>query len=474
MQRRLRRPAGARGSVARAAIVVALATVFACEDASVPGPNERPEAPAISGPVVLIVVDTLRADHLGLLGHDRPTSPRLDAWARSGHVFERAFAPSPWTLPSMGSLLTGRWPAAHAAGVMIERAPRRRFGVLASRRRGIVSLAEHLAAAGLRTSAVVSNPYLGPQFGLDRGFDEYDAARLVDERMRRADAGVDAALGVLERQPDARFFLMLHLYDPHLRYDAPAPERGRFTKEVEGASLALPIEDVEALRTAAATLTPEDRRFVAAAYDEEIAFVDRQLERVRQALAARGWLEAAWIVLTSDHGEELFDHGGFEHGHALWQALLHVPLIVWGPGVEPGRSAAPVSLVDVAPTLLDALRLPADATADGVSLLPLLRGGTAPPPRTLLAEGMYYGGERKAIVRWPHKLVFNPRNGLRRLVDLERDPAEAKALGEAARATADDLQRELEAHIRRHAKPSSEAELDDELRRQLEALGYAQ
>ncbi|TMA36511.1 MAG: hypothetical protein E6J87_00440 [Deltaproteobacteria bacterium] len=179
-------------------------------------PTSRPDSAAI------IVVDTLRADHLGFYGYSRPTSPALDALAAQGLVFERAYSTSPWTLPSFGSLLTGRPPSEHLAGLRVTVDGVPSFTPLS---KAMPTLAELLGIHYWATGAVVNNAFLTARSGIARGFDHYD----YDESDRRADASVDAALAWLAGRGDQHFFLLLHLFDPHLPYDAPPPFRDRFT-----------------------------------------------------------------------------------------------------------------------------------------------------------------------------------------------------------------------------------------------------
>ncbi len=173
-------------------------------------PAARPES------AVIIVVDTLRADHLGLYGYARPTSPEIDARAASGLVFDHAYSTSPWTLPSFGSLFTGHWPSEHLAGLRVSVEGANSFTPLVPT---FPTLAELLSVRYWATGAVVNNPFLAAGSGIERGFDRYDYA----DAQRRADASVDAALAWLAGRGDQRFFLVLHLFDPHLPYDAPPP-----------------------------------------------------------------------------------------------------------------------------------------------------------------------------------------------------------------------------------------------------------
>ena len=429
--------------------------------------------------VVLIVVDTLRADHLGLYGYDRPTSPNLDAWAADGRVFEHAFAPSPWTLPSFSSLYTGRWPLVHQGGLATEEsAGDGQTPLFLGPDADLPTVAETLQDAAVRTLAVATNPLLAASFGMARGFDRYDldlgpsggSSPRAEEVVRRALALVDEVKG----QP---FFLVVHLFDPHASYDAPPPFRHTFTASMQSV-FTLPVEDVLDIRRRSRELAPQDRAFVAAAYDEEIAYTDAQLGVLRDGLAARGVLETSLIIFTADHGEELFEHGSFLHGHAMWQELLHVPLVVWGPGVAPGREPVPVSLVDIAPTVLEGVGLASPSPFDGRSLWPTLSAGVPLPTRPLFSEGVMSGSKpQSAVVDWPRKLIVNHQDGLIEAFDLVQDPHERTNLAGEARATTG----ALIAHLCRHQQTAQgidratdhlPAAPDPAVLERLRALGY--
>ncbi len=416
--------------------------------------------------MVVIVVDTLRADHLGAYGYREATSSALDARVPRGAIFERAFAPSSWTLPSFASLYTGVWPPGH--GVGREPGAEDRYTALSERARVLAAI---LAERGFSTAAIANNPFLHPGFGLARGFETYRYVYGNLLHQPRASQIAWAGLRWLdERDPSRRFLLVLHFFDPHLTYDPHPSVRGAFTSGYRG-PLELPVRGFGDANATWAPADPEDRRFVSGAYDEEVLFVDRQLEHFLAGLEERGLADETLVVLTADHGEELFDHGGFEHGHSLHQELLHVPLVVWGPGVQPGRIDAPVSLVDVLPTLLDALGLPAISGIDGVSLWPLLSRRAPLGARPIVAEGTLHGPERRALVRWPWKLVETD-GGASRLFDLERDPGERSDLAEAEPERVRALAAELD-RLRAGARPDAAApEIDDGTRRDLSALGY--
>ncbi|HVR28382.1 MAG TPA: sulfatase [Thermoanaerobaculia bacterium] len=428
-------------------------------------------------PIVLVVVDTLRADGLGVYGYGRATSSLLDGWARQGAVFDRAFTTSPWTLPSVGSLFTGRYPASHGSGrAKIALPSGRSRRVFTSLDASMPRLAGILSAAGYDTAAFVTNTFLRPGFGLAEGFDTYDHTRNRFLERRRADVMVDHALAWIDgREPGAPWLLVLHLLDPHQPYDPPAEDAGRFTSEYVGeleAPIGLDSGLVRRVKRGQLVLGAEDRAFVRGVYDEEVAFVARQVARLLEGLESRAVLERGLVVLTADHGEEFFDHGALEHGHTMYQELLRIPFVVWGHGVRSGRRAEPVSLVDVLPTLLDAAGIALPDGLDGVSLWPLLTGtGELAEPRQLVAENSLYGQERLAIVEWPWKLIVNRDRPEVELYDLERDPGESENLAAARPEVTERLAAALEER-RLGATVQQPVELDAETRRELRALGY--
>lgn len=417
---------------------------------------------------VLIVVDTLRADHLGFQGYGSPTSPHLDRWAERGVIFEHAFATSPWTLPTMGSLLTGRLLSGHAAGLRIEG----KEDAFASLDPSVAVLPEELQKNGFATGAIVNNPFLSDEFGVDQGFETYDDAFTTNWRHRKANEVIDLALEWIDRHAEERFFLLVHLFDPHMTYDAPPPARGRFTKTIDG-DFELPVEDLPGLRGRAASISKEESSFVRAAYDEEILFVDGELDRFFQGLVRRGLWDRLVVALTSDHGEELFEHGGFEHGHSMYQELLHVPLVLWASGVKARRLSVPVSVADVGPTLARAAGIPFPQDTFGRSLWEHLTRGTEPPPRSIVAEGTLSGPERKAIVQWPYKLIVTTPGDEVQLYELDQDPGESFNRAsdlETVTGLRDALSRILESTPR--SLPAREAPVSPQTLERLRSLGY--
>jgi arylsulfatase A-like enzyme len=301
---------------------------------------------------------------------------------------------------------------------------------------------------------------------VDRGFESYDWAPAGNKRLRRADVVVDRTLGWLRTHGREPFFLVVHFFDPHMEYDPPPATRGRFSSALPDNGLPRVTERIRATMRRGEAF---DRDYVVALYDEEILFVDRELGRLFRALEGLD----ALVLLTSDHGEELFDHGEFEHGHSVYNELLRVPLIVRGPSIPPGRHRTPVSLLDVFPTVLATLGLTAPQELPGLSLWPVLRGGSL-PDRLLYAERTLWGPERQAIIRWPHKLTRRADTNRIQLFDLEADFAERQDMVAKHSEDAEQLRLLLAASLAAasSAHPGEEVELDGELLDELRALGY--
>ncbi len=322
--------------------------------------------------IVLVVVDTLRADHLGVYGHRRPTSPRMDALAREGTWFHRSYAQSGWTLPSFTSLLSGTYPHQHRVG----RAP---FDSSAFGRLGAdaVTLPEVLSESGYATAAWMNNTFLAPEFGLNQGFGTYDYQGSTNELHRSAEETVDGALGWITEQTQP-VFVLVHIMEPHMDYAPPPSTRGRFTSDRE-LTISVPYSVTDQIGGKARKVVPsaqtqEDIRRI---YDEEILAADLAVGRLVDGLKAAGRWDNTTLVLTSDHGEEFWDHGGFEHGHTLLGELTRVPLILSGRAPRKGRVDTVVEHVDLFQALVHhAGALPPKGTV-GADLFALVEGGNA-------------------------------------------------------------------------------------------------
>ena len=300
--------------------------------------------------IVLISIDTLRRDHVGAYGHRPPTTPRLDALAKEGLVAEDAVSVSSWTLPSHLSMLTSVDPARHGGTDMRHGSGKR-----------VPTLAALLRTAGYATRAVTSHLYVSGVYGLDEGFDSLDF-----RQDRRATDVADRAIDLVDRFGDRPFFLFLHFYDPHWHYDPPEKQRALFAKPYTG-TITGRWGDFSGRDPA--SVTPADREHLLALYDGEIRYTDDEVGRVIDHLAARGALANTLVVVTSDHGEEFLDHGSWEHQKTLYEEVVRIPLIVRGPGVAARRETAPVSLLDVAPTVLSWAGVAVPPSFQGKSLL---------------------------------------------------------------------------------------------------------
>jgi len=447
------------------------------------GPPPKPD-------VVLVVVDTLRADHLGAYGYDQPTSPHLDRLARAGVRFTNARATSSWTLPSVASLLTGRYPAAHGA--------ERNTDALAS---DVVTLPEALRDAGYMTAAFSANPaFVTPTQGLAQGFDTFVVLHGAATR-RRAEGNTAPAdpwlRSAVELAPadevtaralrwiagrdhvPAPYFVYAHYFDPHAGYFPPPAYATRF-----GVAEDDPLRGEAQwplLLTFDAPAGPADTATLRKLYDAEIAFTDQQIGVLVEAVRARA-RRPTYFIVTSDHGEEFGDHGGIQHGRALWEELIRVPLIVLGPDVPPGGVVdTPVSLVSLWPTLAELLGAAPPAQADGPGLADLLRGGVpARAPRVFADLLPRFPRDRhlhrRAVIDGPWKLTVAPDRATA-LYDLASDPGERHDLGRAQIGRTKLLQAILKAHhavanSARTELPPETVTLTEERRERLKALGY--
>ncbi|MBI4616854.1 MAG: sulfatase-like hydrolase/transferase [Planctomycetes bacterium] len=368
--------------------------------------------------VLLVTVDTLRADRLGCYGYGAAATPVLDGLAREGVLFERCYAQAPVTRPSHATILTGLAPYAHGVrdNLFLALAP------------GVPTLAEVLSGEGYRTGAVVSAEPLVSASGLSRGFDDYDddlpaPAEGVRShfRERRAVETTDRALAWLARAGEGPFFLWVHYFDPHADYDPPEPFRSGHP------------------------------------YDGEVAYVDRELGRLLARIEETGAAERAIVVFTADHGEGLGEHGEATHAYFVHDSTLRVPLVIRAPGRLPAgqRVEPPVGLVDLFSTILALAGVEERPDVEGRSLVPLARGeggeggGERPPP--------VYGETYEPLARFGWRPLVTLREGPwkavaggpteRELYRTDQDPGELKDL--LAGASPEDLDPDAHTVLRR-------------------------
>ena len=455
--------------------------------------GEREKAPGrqTAQNVVLVLIDTLRADHLAMYNQEtRVRTPFLDALARESMVFENAWAQENWTKPSITSLLTGLYSAAHQNKSEKNKVPST-----------ALMIQEYYSKLGFETAGLVANGYVSDKFGFKRGWDTWTNYVREGKRNRAQFVADDAVNWLKARKSDKSFFLYVHTIDPHVPYIPPAQYRAMYDNEpyngvVQSTQTATLLEKV---KTGAVRLSDRDKFRLEALYDGEISYHDDHLIKIYDELKAQGLLENTVIIVTADHGEEFFEHGSVGHGHSLYEELLHVPLIVRLPGAtektERGvRFKEMVELVDVFPTVCALTGVETPAEVQGKSLIPQLNGMVPQWPSVAFSEFM--GGQLTARTT-RYKLIYR---GLRTtLFDLEKDPRETADLSNERPEAFVMMRDALGLHMgqfaptgavspsdKSNAKQKSEtqgikpaavhkrenATIDAETRKQLEALGY--
>jgi len=386
--------------------------------------------------LLLITIDTLRPDRLSCYGSKYVQTPRMDALAARGVLFERAFAHDPITLPSHTNILLGLTSLVHGVNENVKSVVSKEF----------VTLAEALKKKGYATGAFVSAFPLDSRFGLNRGFDIYDdhyPSRLapgLDYAERKAEKTIAAALAWLSLQK-GKWFCWVHLWDPHAPYSPPEPYAGRFSRDP---------------------------------YSGEVAYVDAELGKLLDTVDKKGWRGKTLIILTGDHGESLGEHGEQTHSYFAYNSTIWVPLIISGPGQKASRVRADVSHVDIFPTVCDVLGIEKPAALQGNSLEPFLNG-KARKAATIYFEAMEANlssgwAPLRGIIEGGKKYIDSP---IPELYDLEKDFEERTNIAEQA-----DLARYQKrlAEVMKAAtsKPGSQGvrKIDRETRDKLRTLGY--
>jgi arylsulfatase A-like enzyme len=507
-----RRTSGGRGTPSRwraaapgvvAALVAALA---ALASACSPGADERVPR------VILICVDTLRADRLGAYGYDeRPLSPHLDALAREGVLFERCIAAAPWTTPSVMSLLSACYPTTHGLTTPIVELRLQVEGGLPVRAIGPAqaTLAGELRAAGFATAAFTGGVTVPPELGFGRGFDRYDTSMF-----KLGERNVAPMLRWIDEHADEPGFLFWHTFEVHgpyldtsylhevlsggelqamrARLDALAAETREAEPDMDGVSAFFaeaaegPIVDPDTAR-----------RVNEALYCGGIRSMDAWIGRLVGHLRERGLYDDALIVVTSDHGEEFADRDPHVyvngHGHSVHDELVHVPLILKLPGGawSGARVAQQVRSVDVMPTILDLVGAPTPPGLDGASLRGIWSGRPA-AERICLSESLMQLNESKAVRTERHTLIVNVRaervvesgrsalpdaSATRELYDRATDPGETRSLlagkvSPDAEAQARALEQRLRTFLTTRPRPPGTVRLDPKLLKELRAMGY--
>ncbi|MEA2602059.1 MAG: hypothetical protein QOF89_3051 [Acidobacteriota bacterium] len=404
-----------------------------------------------------------------------PGTPAIDALADDSVVFRQARSPAPWTLPALASVMTGVSPQVHLATGLGSRVPDR-----------LTTVAEALRRAGYRTAALVSSPLLGREVHLAQGFQEYTAFPGTSGVTGKRPADPDQLAGVASKWLRAHgkepFFLWIHFYDPHTPYEPPAAYLKGMAPP-PGMGPRLTAEEHLAIRLHQRDPSSAEREWIRQLYGAEVRWVDAAVGSLMADLKRSGLYEDTLVILLSDHGEELWEHGGVGHGHTLFEELLRVPFLVKLPR-ESRRGAAdtPVSTASLAATILDLAGRPLPAVYPVArSLTPLLRGEPL-PAEPLLSTGLQRIEERVAVLFGGFKLIRWMTSGRQELYDLVRDPGETADLSASSpEKTAEggrlldrfeaegDRARKRLGITRRERVP-----LDPEALKRLRALGYVQ
>ncbi len=450
------------------------------------GCSQTPDFGAPPRSVILVCIDTLRADHVGAYGYAPPTTPNLDRLASEGTLFESTVAQSNWTVPATATLLTSLYPSEHGARI---EGDSKHLGKTppAQLRPGVETLADILQPNGFRTGLFSANPFLYGRF--KRGFDA------AEVELQSATSLTAKAIAWIAENPAEPFFLHLQYMDLHRPIEPPEPYFNYFAVPAGGPRgsehKAWRFVTWRGRETAA---FKRYRGHKIALYDGALRYVDAEIGRLLDTLEELGILDETLLVVTSDHGEELWDHAQIEktlatdprriwgvgHGHSMFQELIRVPLIFRGPGVAAAaRVACEARHLDVAPTILALLGLEPQPRMRGVSLAPRWSGATERRCDGVpqIAESPAYGPEMQTIIWRQHKLVAI-RGEAELLFDLRADPGERHDLARQLPAVVTALEEMLARELPPAGSPAEESgespasDLDADTERQLRALGY--
>jgi arylsulfatase A-like enzyme len=432
-----------------------------------PGVSGRPRN------LIVVLVDTLRADRLGVYGYERDTSPNVDAFARESVLFTSSRSQAACTYPSVNSILTSRSPNFFLGQ------PGQALGIPA----GIPSIAEILRERGYRTVAVSGNPVVArtpnrknPTGGFGRGFEVFHE----ECHWRPAACLNRVAREHLRKEGDDRpLFLYLQYIDPHDPYRPPAHHRRRFARGGSDKRFVRrgdPTPIAETIYSGARDrgVTPADLRHLSDLYDEEIAYFDSELPALLAAIREAGLLEDSIVVFTSDHGEDFLEHGHIKHCRTVFDTSIRTPLILRIPGVEPRTIAAPVENLDIVPTLLDYAGIDAAGFSfEGRSLRPLIESrGEGPPRHQFASQAMFRSASDGRF-----KLIHDLRAGRFWLYDLAADPKETADILRRERRSFHHLRETMTAWLARTEGEGAAGESirkAEEAEAKLRALGYLQ
>lgn len=401
--------------------------------------------------VILVSMDALRWDVTGISGNKKGLTPNLDAFAEEAVVFKQAVAAAPWTLPSHMSVWTARWPSVHGVTNKLKLLSQDQM-VPTQLSPGIETFSDHLIRDGWIAGGFTGGAGVQGTYGFGRDFDTY----LDDRYFAGMDYSMPAALEWLQKNRDKRFFLFLHGYDSHGQYALPESTIQTIAADYQGA-LDGSVEEQARLRELGLdaiespgdppdlteTLSSDDVRFLKALYEAKVRDADQRVGTFMTQLRAMDLLDHSVVALISDHGDEFMERGALDHGTSLYEEQLHVVMMIRFPGFARRQDIEqPVRLIDLFPTIFDAMGLEGPVGVDGRSLLPLMRAGSLEIP--VYAETDYRLFVHQRMVRLgDRKLILDLADGEKELYDLAQDPSESDDISSADPRTTYEMEQDL-------------------------------
>ncbi len=420
--------------------------------------------------VVLISIDTLRADHLGCYGYDRPTSPILDKFASKALLFEDVSTPCPWTLPAHGSLLTGLYPSRNGLRTRWEQLPD-----------DVPTLAGLLQQHGFATAGIVNSHWLSPTNGLHRGFEHFVYVKEYADSPEPSKVE-DEGLKWLADHSDKPFFLFLHYYDIHSDYASLPRYNEQFLRPYSGTINGSTEQLLDIRYGRIPPPNQADVQHLIDLYDASIRQIDDGMGRVFDVLEKKGLFNNTLVIITSDHGEEFMEHGAILHGRTFFQEVVQVPLIMRGPGLPDGRRIkSMVSLLDIMPTILSLLGITGPSSLDGIDLRQLWQNTrTKASDRILFGEADWNNvvenetvdDIRRMVRRGRFKLHYDRVTKKVQLYDLLSDPHENTNVAAQNSATVDSLFEALQNFMLTEKSGGTVQPLSPEEIERLKSLGY--
>lgn len=441
------------------ATVIVLVTVFILYPQFKPKIKNKPN-------IILIILDCLRADHLGCYGYTRNTSPNIDDLAENGLIFSNAFSQGGYTLASIPSIFTSKFPLSH--GVFINQHGDK-LGA------NETTLAEILKNNGYVTVGFTGGGYTSHIYGFSQGFDIYketDWGNIKEVSQLASDW--------LEKKQKKPFFLFLHCYTIHDPFDPPKPFNEMYDTHYNGYFKGISLDYIlfKKINSGALKFDEQDTEYIISQYDGNIRYCDEHLGRLFKKIEALKLASNTIVILTSDHGEDLMDHGTISHGD-IYDVDIHVPLIIRYPYLFPKNKkiGSIVRSIDIMPTILDILALPLGPSMEGKSLFPLMSGKKDKHERMVFSFGNNPKLKMRIALRTKNwKLIYSYETGQDELYNLEKDPKELNNLASVNKQQLATLQKKLNNYIKRLRLPIKKdgAVLDEKTRQQLKSLGYVQ